>query len=217
MSGLRSWLSRLRRPAPGTGRWVVIDVETTGLDPSRDRLLAIAGIALQRDAQRLAIVLHDRFEVLVHHDAGPPDKPNILVHGIGVGAQRTGAPAPQALRAFQAWAGDAPRLGFHVGFDRAVIERAERDAGVALDRPGSSVQWVDLEPLAALTQPQAKARTLDEWLRHFGIPCLQRHQAAADALATAELLLRLWPRLRAEGAGDGPSLARLAAARRWLG
>jgi DNA polymerase-3 subunit epsilon len=63
---------------------------------------------------------------------------------------------------------------------------------------------------------EAKASALDEWLEHFQIPCLQRHQAAADALATAELLLRLWPRLRRETGGELAALERLAASRHWL-
>jgi DNA polymerase-3 subunit epsilon len=203
------------RRSDGT-RWVVIDVETTGLDPARDRLLAIAGVAVHRRGERLAIALGDSFELVVRRadaDTAPVDKDNILLHGIGIGAQRAGAEPAQALQRFTDWAADAPRLGFHVAFDRAVIERAER---AALGR-ASPALWVDIEPLAALTQPQVRARALDEWMAHFGITCLQRHQAAADTLATAELLLRLWPRLRAEGATDGPGLAKLAAARRWVG
>jgi DNA polymerase-3 subunit epsilon len=61
-----------------------------------------------------------------------------------------------------------------------------------------------------------KARALDEWMAHFDIHCLQRHHAAADALATAELLLHLWPRLRAETGGRLSALARLEASRRWI-
>lgn len=214
---MKLWpFGRSRSDAADDDRWVVIDVETTGLDPARDQLLAIAGVAVRRHGGRLAIVLGDSFELVVRRaDAGetPVDKDNILLHGIGVGAQRAGAEPAQAIERFADWAAGAPRLGFHVAFDRAVIERAER---VALGR-ASPALWVDIEPLAALTQPQVRARALDEWMAHFGITCLQRHQAAADTLATAELLLRLWPRLRAEGANDGPGLAKLAAARRWVG
>ena len=39
---------------------------------------------------------------------------------------------------------------------------------------------------------------------------------AADTLATAELLLRLWPRVLAEGASGFDDVARLAASRRWV-
>jgi DNA polymerase-3 subunit epsilon len=208
-------LRAFRHRAPASrepARWVVLDVETTGLDPKRDRLLAVAAVAVRRDDDRLEIVLADSFEAVLRHESEAPDKANILLHGIGVAAQRAGAEPAAVLRRFAQWAGDAPRLGFHVAFDRALIERAEREH---LGR-ASRARWLDIEPLAALAVPETKARTLDEWMRHFGIECLRRHHAAADALATAELLLRLWPRLRQEGGGRVGTLMRLADARRWI-
>ena len=210
---LASWWSRLTG-GPEPQRWVVLDVETTGLDPSRDRLLAIAAVAIHRDGPRLWIDAADSFDVVLCWGEAPvADKRNILLHGIGVGEQRGGVDAAQALKAFEAFAGDAPRLGFHVAFDRAVIERACRTAlGRAAPAP-----WLDIEPLAAVTHPQVRAKALDEWLDHFGIVCLQRHQATADTLATAELLLRLWPRLCAEGATTVRALQKLAQSQRWVG
>jgi DNA polymerase-3 subunit epsilon len=66
--------------------------------------------------------------------------------------------------------------------------------------------------------PQVRARSLDEWMHELAIPCLARHEAAADTLATAELLLRLTPRLNAEIGGAGFAAAQaLAAQRRWVG
>jgi DNA polymerase-3 subunit epsilon len=218
------WL--FQRHQPSESRWVVLDVESTGLDPSRDALLAIAAIALRREGERLEIDLADSFEAVLRHDAGAAgpaggagtaaDKDNILVHGIGVGAMRAGADPATVLRRFNEWAQDAPRLGFHVGFDRALIERAEREhLGPGPDRVRSAA-WLDIEPLAASLWPSVQARALDEWLAHFHVPCLQRHQAIADTLATAELLLHLWPKLRQQGGGRYEALAKLAQSRRWL-
>lgn len=65
-----------------------------------------------------------------------------------------------------------------------------------MERAPLSNSWLDLEPLAAVLLAEVKAHALDDWMQHFGIRCAKRHNAAADALVTAELLLHLWPRLR---------------------
>ncbi|MBP6778403.1 MAG: hypothetical protein KA151_14260, partial [Piscinibacter sp.] len=104
---LRSLLGAPARPRPL--RWAVLDVETSGLDPRRDRLLAIAAVGLRvDDADAPAIDLADSFEVVLRQPEVAADKANILVHGIGVGAQREGVEPRLALEAFARWLGDAP-------------------------------------------------------------------------------------------------------------
>ncbi len=197
-------------------RWVVLDVETSGLDARRARLLAIAALGVHREGGRWRIVPGDSFEVVLRHEAHEaeaPDRDNILLHGIGVGAQREGVARPEALRRFAAFVGDAPLVAFHAAFDRTMIERACRREG----QPVPANPWLDLEPLAGVLMPQVRARSLDEWMAALRIPCLARHEAAADTLATAELLLQLAPRLDAETGGAGFAAAqRLAAQRRWV-
>lgn len=211
-----SLLQRLfggERAAASAQRWVVVDVETSGLDVHRDRLLAIAAIALRVDgAATPRIVLADSFEAVLRQAAVPADKGNILLHGIGVGAQRAGAPPAEALGAFLQWLADAPLIAFHAEFDKAMIYRATRDT---LGRTPRN-RWVDLEPLADALHPEVGGTALDDWLGHFGIECAVRHQAAADTLATAELLLQLWPALRAQHCTSFPALRKLADQRRWL-
>ncbi|HEY2979155.1 MAG TPA: 3'-5' exonuclease [Burkholderiaceae bacterium] len=212
------WLQRLagRRPrAPAAERrWVVLDVEASSLDAAHGRLLAIGAVGVHIDRGRAHIALADSFEVVLRQplDTAAPDKANILLHGIGVAAQRGGVEPAPAIDAFTGYLGCAPLLGFHVAFDRTLIERT----CAALSVPPPEGPWLDLEPLAAVLLPQVKARSLDDWIAHFGIRCLQRHHAAADALATAELLLHLWPRLRAEEGIAVDAAIALAAQRRWL-
>ena len=212
-AGLRRWLQP--QPSPDPARWVVLDVETTGLDVRHDRLLAIAAIALQVHEGRVCIALGDSFEVVLGRNTGPaaPDKANILLHGIGVGAQRAGMPPAEALAAFARYVGTAPLIAFHAAFDRAMIERAIK----AEQAPALANRWLDLEPLAAVLHPGVRARALDEWMDAFGIQCAVRHQAAADTLATAELLLKLWPALCVQCPRPSfAAAAHLAAQRRWV-
>lgn len=207
------WRKR-QTPAGEPERWLVLDVESSGLDASRDRLLVLAAVSLRFDPQRAWIELADSFEVVLRQpqDASPPDRANILVHGIGIAAQRRGRDPAQALQCFEAFAADAPLLGFHVAFDKQLIDRAmQAQFGRRLRNP-----WLDIADVAAVLRPGVAARTLDDWLSTCGIPCDRRHQAMADALATAELLLQVLPAARADGVGGFRDLARLAARRRWL-
>lgn len=210
------WPLSLSRNAPRVddGRWVVLDVESSGLDASRDRLLAVAAVSVSHHGRRAWIDLADSFEVVLSQpvDTQAPDKANILVHGIGVAAQGRGIDPAVALRRFDSFVGSSPLLGFHVAFDRRLIDRTMQAVlGRRLRNP-----WLDIADAAAVLRPEVAARTLDDWLGACGIACMHRHQAAADALATAELLLHLWPAVRAEGASDFWALSRLAARRRWL-
>ena len=204
-----------RRPKVDDARWVVLDVEASGLDTSRDHLLAIAALGVRVQGGRPRLRVGDSFEVVLRppEPAARPDKANILLHGIGVGAQREGVDPAEALTAFADWVGASPLLGFHAPFDRAMLDRACREQG----RPPLSAAWLDLAPLAAVLHPEVRATALDDWLAHFGIVCAIRHQAASDTLATAELLLRLWPAVRRQvPQADFASLRALADARRWL-
>ncbi len=213
-----SWADWLRRPLSALAgvddaRWVVLDVETSGLDPQRDQLLAIAAIAVQVDwaGKRLSILPGDSFEVVLRQTSVASAKDNILLHGIGLQRQREGMPPEEALRAFERFIGHSPLLAFHAPFDQAMIGRhVLAHLGAALPN-----RWVDIEQLCAVTHEKVKARALDEWLAHFGIVCAPRHQAAADTLAECELLLRIWPKMAGQ-CHSWRDVEKLADHQRWI-
>jgi DNA polymerase-3 subunit epsilon len=207
--GLRSFF---KAKQPEVRRWSVLDVETSGLDPHSDRLLAIAAVALDvsPDFERIAIVIGDSFEAVLKQDL-PSSKDNILVHHIGAQAQSEGRPPLEVLNEFQAWVGQCPLLAFHSAFDEAMLGRAYALAGLKQLQN----EWLDIEPLAKITGVNPSLRALDDWLGHFGIECAVRHQAAADTFATAELLMRLWPYLKRE-ASSWSSLRGIARHANWI-
>jgi len=201
-------------------RWVVVDVEASGLDPVDDRLLAIAGIAVRFRQGEPRLSIADSFEVILRQEQGADgdgttiDKSNILLHGIGLGAQRGGVPAEAALAAFRDWVADSPIVGYHAAFDQTLIQRyAISHLG---RRPDND--WVDLEHVVQLVVPGLPDRSLDAVMARLGITCLRRHQAAADSLATAEVLLKVWPLARAQMGRrtDFRAFRRLAARHNWL-
>lgn len=210
--GWMTWLTGGGRPQVDEQRWVMLDVETSGLNPQQDRLLAIAAIAMRVDWQRrrLTVDLGDSFEVVLRQDVAS-SKDNILLHGIGVQRQREGEAPAAALQAFADFVGRSPLLAFHAAFDQTMISRfARAHRGADLPNP-----WVDIEQLCAVTHEQVRARSLDEWMDYFGIRCAVRHQAAADTLAECEVLQRIWPRVAAQCA-NWHEVERLARQQRWI-
>lgn len=218
------WLRQLLRlPHPfeyDALRWVVLDTEASGLDPRRDRLLSIAAVALDMSVPRRppSLRLADSFEAVLRQ-GGPGSagrkgegREDILIHGIGLGAQAQGDDAQQALLSFERYVGTSPLLAFHSNFDQALLDRhMAQTLGRKLRNP-----WVDLEHVAAVLCKQPRRASLDEWLQRLGLRCDARHQASADALVTAQLLQKLWPLLLADGQASWAGVSRIAGEARFM-
>lgn len=191
------------------GRYVVVDVESTGLDIHRDRLIAIGACAVE--AGRIAMA--DSFEVILRQEE-VSGRDNILVHGIGGERQRQGLPPAQALLAFLEYLGKSPLVAYHAVFDQTMIQRAVADhLGFACKRP-----WLDLAYVlpALLPEHAHRFKSLDDWTGYFAIPNYARHSALADALATAQLFLATLPLAKARKFNNYKELQLQEKAERWL-
>ena len=188
-------------------RWIVLDTETTGLSLWRDRLIAIAAVAihLESDLKGARICVQDSFEAVIRPAKIKHAKDNILIHHIGVAAQTAGDEQSQVLEDFTGWIGDAPLFAFHAPFDKSMVLNAYKKAMLA----APSNQWIDVAPLANWVARDSRRVSLDDRMTEFGLQCIARHQAAGDTFVTAELLLKMLPALRLQ-AKDLKGLIRLA-------
>lgn len=192
------------------GRLVVLDVETSGLNPARDRLIAIGAVGLRSGK----IDLRDSLALVLRQEQAS-DRDNIVLHGIGGSAQAAGTPQAEALLRFLEFLGKAPLIAFHAAFDETAIKRAlKRRLGLVFDHP-----WLDLACIAPAVLPELakRRRSLDDWTGHFGIPNFSRHNALADAFATAQLFLALAPAMAKNALGSYGKLQAAERAHRWLG
>ena len=177
--------------ASDVSRWVVVDVETSGLNMRTDRLIAIGAVAVDAGAIRLA----DSMEIVLQQSR-ISDRENILIHGIGGTAQAEGVPPVEALLSFLEFLGKSPLVAFHVAFDKTMIDRALKTwLGLNFNHA-----WADLAYVCPALYPELARshRSLDNWMQRFEINNFARHSALADAVSTAELLLALREKLQAK-------------------
>ncbi|MBK1679507.1 3'-5' exonuclease [Rhodocyclus tenuis] len=198
----------LTRPHYQT-RYIVVDVESSGLDMNHDRLISIGAVAVVNGV----IDFQDVFETILRQDEVSTTD-NILIHGIGGSAQRAGIDPPDALLAFLNYCAKAPLVAYHSVFDQTMIERAlQRYLGVALQATWIDLAWV----MPDLFRERIDAQVaLDNWLELFGIENIQRHNAVSDALATAMLLQAAIARGAGRGAKTPASFVDTEKSRRWM-
>lgn len=196
------------RRAHKMNRYVTVDVETTGFDMARDRVISIGAIGIQRGRVDLA----DCFTVVLRQRESSASA-NILVHGIGGQQQLAGSEPAEALVRFLEYVRLAPLVAFRADFDRTMIER-ELDAVLGLH---TQSLWIDLAKLLPALFPGNDCRTMDDWLARFGIPMVARHDALADAFATAQMLQVVLAAADRLGMDCPAHLDEMQRAQHWLG
>ena len=190
-------------------RYVVVDVEASGLNMVKDRLISIGAVAVVEGA----IDTRDVFEIILRQDEVSTHD-NILLHGIGGSAQSDGVEPADALLAFLAYIGKAPLVAYHAEFDQAMIARAMREfLGLRFEQAWLDLAWIMPELFRERIDAQV---VLDDWLKLFGIENIQRHNAVSDAYATAKLLQVALAHSERRAAPSPKSLFEIEKTRRWL-
>jgi DNA polymerase-3 subunit epsilon len=182
-------------------RFVVVDLETTGLRPGQARICEIGAVRVE------GLTPAGTFETLV--DPGTR-LPAIISSLTGIlDADLVGAPGPAAaVRRFLEFAGDAVLVAHNARFDVGFLNReVEHLTGRRL-----AVPVVDTVGLARRLLAGRVARaSLASLSYFFGTSAQPCHRALPDAEATAEILVALIGLAQERGAETVADLCRLSA------
>ena len=169
-------------------RYVVLDTETTGLDPKRDRIITIGAVAVM-DGE---ILLEDSFEAMLKIEYNGS---SVAVHGITRDEAAGGMEEREAMELFLCYLGDSTIVGHHIGHDIEALNCAsERHFGRRMTTPHLDTMdlTLTLEERGAFPgHAPTQDFSLDGLCARFGITPHDRHTAGGDAFLTAQIFLRL--------------------------
>jgi DNA polymerase III subunit epsilon len=169
-------------------RFVVLDSETTGLDPRKDRIVTIGAVAVVNQE----ILIEDSYEALlkVAYNSSA-----VTVHGVTREESLAGLDEPAALEQFLEYLGDGVIVGHHIGHDVETFNAGyERHFGFRMKNP--SLDTMDLtlhleRDGAFADRERIRDFSLDALCAMFGIIPHDRHTAPGDAFLTALIFQRL--------------------------
>jgi DNA polymerase III epsilon subunit family exonuclease len=169
--------------------FVVLDVEAIGAKGLPARIIELGAYHVRSG------MIIDEFQSLV--DPGVP-LPRFIATLTGISDEMLQG-APKFSEIVDAWlnfAGDAVLVAHNSTFDLALLNRE-----IARVFPGCRMRNAELctVKLARRIIRTLDSHSLDALAEHFGIEILTRHRAGSDALATAELLIRLLDELESQG------------------
>jgi DNA polymerase-3 subunit epsilon len=184
--------------------FVIVDVETTGWNPQEARITEIGAVRLSA-GHRLG-----QFSSLVNPGSAIPEH-LVTLTGISDAMVAAAPPLEEVLPAFLAFARGCVLTAHNAPFDIGFLTAASQ----ACDLPWPDFPVVDTVELARWVLgdevPDCKLSTLAAF---FGARTLPRHRALADALATADVLMGLLPRLSAAGVSTLADMTALGVTRR---
>lgn len=205
--GLRRYLEA---PAPGSSTPVdelpllAVDVETTGLDPRRDRVLAIGFVPV--DGRRIVLGGAGSAVVRSEYDDDDGVGQSATVHGLTDDLVAEGVPVAEALDLlFDALTGRvllAHYSRIETGFLGAMCRRA-----FGVRPPLVAVDTLELQRRVTATRidmgfpSDISVEDLRLWgaRERYGLPRYRAHDALVDAMACAELYLAQVSELESRG------------------
>ncbi|MDE2759126.1 MAG: DUF294 nucleotidyltransferase-like domain-containing protein [Paracoccaceae bacterium] len=170
---------------------VAIDSETTGLNTNSDRVIELAGVQVSGGR----INLEKTKSVLINPGIHIPEN-STKIHGISDSTVANATRFEAGIKEFVGWIGPRFILGYSLGFDLSILEAEHKRHGTVWSEP----RVLDVEELVQVLAPDLPNLALETVQSWLDIPAQkERHRALPDAIATAEIFIKLIPMLKTHG------------------
>ncbi len=169
--------------------YTVFDTETTGLDPSRDEIIAIGAVRIVNGR----ILQNESFEQLVNPGRNIPWS-SVRVHGLRSSMLADQPLIGQVLPLFHRFAENTILVGHNAAFDMRMLKEKEAPTKVRFGNP-----VLDTMLLSNVIHPAQQSHDLEGIAERLGVSLIGRHTALGDAIGTAEIFLKLMQLLDAMG------------------
>ncbi len=168
----------------------VFDTETTGLDPDGgDEILSIAAVRIVNNQ----ILNQDIFEELVDPKRDIPLE-SYKFHGINYDMVEGKPDIQTILPLFKIYSYDTVLVAHNSAFDMKMLKVKEKETKTTFSNP-----VLDTLLLSAILHPEGKHHDLESIAKRLGVSIIGRHTALGDAIATAEIFLKMIPILNSNG------------------
>ena len=159
--------------------YVALDLETTGLEPARDRIIEIGAIKVRNKevVEEYGTLINPQMEI-----------PRRITELTGISNKMVqGQPyIAQALGKLLEFCEDLPLLGHNLMFDYSFVKHQAVNAGMEFEKKG-----MDTLKLARVLLPELPSRSLQNLRVFYEIPQEDAHRALEDARTTYLLYERL--------------------------
>lgn len=201
------WIERLRRewllfhlaepefafmldPEP-RDEWVAIDCETTGLDVSRDQVVAIGAVRIAGNR----VLTSQRLELLVRPERKVSPE-SVRVHMLRESDVAQGIDQVQAMRRLLQFIGSRPLVGYYLEFDVAMLNREIWPLlGVRLPQRKLEVSAMYYDFKNRLLPAHQRGGMIDlrfaTMMSELGLPLREAHDALNDAVMAALAFIKL--------------------------
>jgi DNA polymerase-3 subunit epsilon len=170
--------------------YTVFDTETTGLDPDGgDEIISIAAVRVVNTR----IIYQDIFEELVDPKRDIPIE-SYKIHGINYEMVTGKKDINAILPMFKKFASDTVLVGHNIAFDMKMLKVKEKTSRIKFTNP-----VLDTLLLSAILHPLHEHHDMENIAKRLGVNIIGRHTALGDAIATAEIFLKLLPILNSNG------------------
>lgn len=150
-------------------RFIVFDLETTGLNPSRNKIIEIGAIRAHRDSDN-----HDTFQCFIKIDGAVPGKITEIT-GITTEMVKAGEPIDSALVSFTEFIGELRLVSFNANFDISFLNAALNSCGMPQIKNEVSCAL----DMARRAWPERKSYKLKDLAKDANLGA-QNHRALSD-------------------------------------
>ena len=153
---------------------IVLDVETTGLDYTKEKMIEFAALRLENGK------IKKEYQTIINPEQHIR-KSSIAVHGITEEMVKDAPTEAEAMPGILEFIGDNPIVAHNAIFDYSFInEAAKRTTGNAITNP-----MIDSQMMFKEVYPDLESCGMEALMKRFNVSFNERHRAMADAMGLA--------------------------------